>query len=270
MQTILFIVGFFTLGYVARRFIADTGTAVKWLNNYIVYIAMPAIILVKIPALEFSLSMLIPAGFAWVWALIGGLTMMAISRSLQFARPLEGAAILLTILGNTSFLGYPMIQAFFNDEVLSYAIFYDQLGSFLMLSTAGLIIIALYAPQESGHTVIEPALTQIGKTLMPLALLVIGLQFQPQLLPEHRLPLGSAIVVKMIIAPILAYGFFNISNTQTAITQATIFEAAMPCMITPGIMAIQAGLSPRFCATLLGYSTLFSFAWLPFVAALIG
>ncbi len=301
MQTVIFIIGFFALGYAAQRFINEPALAVKWLNNYIVYIAMPSIILLKIPALEFNTAMLIPAGFAWLWALLGGATMLLISRTLHFTKPLEGAAILLTILGNTSFLGYPMVQAFFNDEVLSYAIFYDQLGSFLMLSTAGLIIIALYAPQESGHTVSlsgiarrvfsfppfialliagllpiqsitslgEPLLVLLGKTLMPLALLVIGLQFKPQLLPAHRLPLTSAIIVKMMVAPALAYTLLSLGNAPDTINQATIFEAAMPCMITPGIMAIQAGLSPRFCATLLGYSTLFSFAWLPLVATLI-
>ncbi len=305
MQTILFIIGFFTLGCVARLGLAHTalelGNVVKWLNNYIVYIAMPSIILLKIPALTISPAMLIPAGFAWIWALVGGALMMLISRKLQFSKPLEGAAILLTVLGNTSFLGYPMIQAYFNDEVLSYAIFYDQLGSFLMLSTAGLIIIALYAPQGSGHTVslkqilkrvvtfppflalvvasffpietvlapLAPTLSLLGQSLMPLALLVIGLQFQPQLLPEHRRPLIAAISLKMVLAPLLAFGILSAINPAQAVSQATIFEAAMPCMITPGIMAIQAGLSPRFCATLLGYSTLFSFVWLPLVAFLI-
>lgn len=301
MQTIIFIVAFFALGYGLRKLIAEPNKAVKWLNNYIIYVAMPSIILVKIPAMSFGTEMLIPAGFAWGWALVGGLTVLGVSRALRFPRPLEGAALLLAILGNTSFLGYPMVQAFFDDRVLSYAIVFDQLGNFLMLSTAGLVIIAVYAPRESGLTLsaatiakrvfsfppfialiiaallpvdsvanaVEPILLLLGKTLMPLALIVIGLQFQPQLLPEHRKPLVTAIVAKMLLSPVLAYAILIDSRAEVAIIQATIFEAAMPCMITPGIIAIQAGLSPRFCATLLGYSTLFSFAWLPVVASVI-
>lgn len=301
MQTVLFIIGFFALGFAARRVISDPAPTVKWLNNYIIYLAMPSIILVKIPAMTFGSEMLIPAGFSWGWSLVGGLLILGISRALQFPRPLEGAALLLAILGNTSFLGYPMVQAFFDDRVLTYAIVYDQLGNFLMLSTLGLVIIAIYSPNESDNrlsvgmiakrvfgfppfialvvaallpidnivTSAEPILALLGKTLMPLALIVIGLQFQPQLLPEHRLPLSTAIMAKMIVSPVLAYALLIGSQIDTAIVQATIFEAAMPCMITPGIMAIQAGLSPRFCATLLGYSTLFSFAWLPLVASII-
>ncbi len=301
MQTILFIIGFFVLGFVAKKALYSPASTVKWLNNYIIYIAMPSVILIKIPALTFSSEMLIPAGFSWGWSVVGGLLILCLSRALKFSRSLEGATLLLTILGNTSFLGYPMVQAFFDDQVLTYAIVYDQLGNFLMLSTLGLIIIALYSPRESGNSLsvsmvakqvfsfppfialmiaallpidnavamVEPVLNVLGKTLMPLALIVIGLQFQPQLLPEHRLPLGTAIAAKMIVAPALAYALLMDSKIDISIAQATVFEAAMPCMITPGIMAIQAGLSPRFCATLLGYSTLFSFAWLPLVASVI-
>lgn len=301
MQTTLLIISFFALGYVARRRIKDTADTVHWVNTYIIYLAMPSIILVKIPNLEFNTEMLIPAAFAWAWGIVGGAIMLIVSRLLSFPRPLEGAAILLSILGNTSFLGYPMIQAFFSDDVLNYAIIYDQLGSFLILSTLGIIIIALYSPNSTGQTIglgtitkkvfsfppfvaliiaallpiepviehIEPILLILGKTLMPMALIVIGLQFQPQLLPEHRLPLGSSIVIKMMVAPSMAYCALVYTHANDSVIQATIFEAAMPCMITPGIMAIQAGLAPRFCATLLGYSTLFSFAWLPLVATLL-
>ncbi len=301
MHTILLIIGIFALGYLARRLINEPHTLVKWLNNHIIYIAMPSIILLKVPPMSINSAMLVPAALPWLWAVVGGLLIILISRLLHFPKPLEGAVLLLALLGNTSFLGFPMVQAFFNDSVLSYAIVYDQIGNFLLLSTVGLLIIAAYAPKGSGHEVTfaniakrvfsfppfiallaasllpvdamvntaEPLLSMLGNTLMPAALFVIGLQFQPQLLPEHRKPLITAISLKMLLAPALAY--LIVSNLPIAIAakQATIFETAMPCMITPGIMAIQAGLAPRFCATLLGYSTLFSFLWLPIVAAML-
>ncbi len=307
MQTVALIIGLFVLGWLARQAIHDVGTAVKWLNSYIINLAWPAVILLKIPGLALSPEVLLPAGFAWAWALLGGGLMLLLGRLLNFSRPLIGATILLTVLGNTSFFGYPMVLAYFNDTVLGYAIFYDQLGSFLLLSTVGLTLIAIYAPGESGQTIsaagivkriftfppfialllsislpielwlnpVQPVFNVLGQTLMPVALFVIGLQFQPQLLPEHRLPLMITITSKMALAPILVFLGFNVidalSNqaSNTALVQATVFQAAMPCMITPGILAIQAGLSPRFCATLLGYSTLFSLIWIPLVAGLL-
>ena len=131
-------------------------------------------------------------------------------------------------------------------------------------------------PIETLVNVTEDALILFGKSLMPLALIVIGLQFQPQLLEDHKRPLLAAVSLKMMVAPLLALGLFALLSANgiaysadNPVRLATIFEAAMPSMITPGILAIQAGLAPRFCATVLGYSTLFSFAWLPLIAYLI-
>ena len=301
MQTIAFILIFFLIGYFVKSWLKDVDTTVKWINNYIVYIALPSIVLIKIPALSFSWETLLPPTFAWVWALIGSLLVLAFSRTLQFSKQVEGASILLVILGNVSYLGYPMILAFFNDAVLGYAIFYDQLGNFLIFCTAGLITIAVYSPNNSDQRVssgsiafkiisfppfvalilalllplqsftslTEPLLSAFGQSLMPLALVVIGLQFQPQLQPEHRQPLIVAMGLKLMLAPLLAFGFSQLVTNNQELSQAIIFEAAMPCMITPGILAIQAGIAPRFTASLLGYSTLLSFVSLPLIAWLI-
>jgi len=138
-------------GFLARRVISDPAYIVKWLNNFIIYLAMPALILLKVPSLALSADMMIPAGVAWAWFLVGAALVLAISRLLSWPRATEGAMLLLVTMGNTSFLGYPMVSAFFNDNVLGYAIFFDQLGSFLILSTFGLIVIALYTPAKEGQ-----------------------------------------------------------------------------------------------------------------------
>ncbi len=278
-------------------------TIVKWLNNYIIYLAMPALILLKVPALALSPEMMIPAGVAWAWLLIGSCMVICLSRWLVWPRPTEGAMLLLVTMGNTSFLGYPMVLAFFDDSVLAYAIFFDQLGGFLILSTFGLIVVAIYTPSnslgiaqvklieivrkvftfppfialmiavfiplDSITPLISSTLTILGKLLMPAALFVLGVQFQPRLLPEHKIPLVSAIVLKMMVAPLMAWIILINLGSTGDLKIATIFEAAMPSMITPGLMAIHAGIAPRFIATLLGYSTVFAFVSLPLVAWLL-
>lgn len=304
MQITLVIIGFFLAGFLARRVISDSTTIVKWVNNFIVYVSLPSIILLKVPPLDFSSLVVVPVGFAWLWVLMGGLMVIALSRWQNWPRSIECAMLLLVTMGNTSYLGYPMVLAFFNDAVLAYAIFYDQLGSFIILSTYGLFIIALYSPSSAGHTerpstigVVKKVigfppllalmvalflpsnglsgnlltvLSIMGEVLMPTALFVLGLQFQPRLLPEHKVPLISAITLKMIVAPIFASLSLAIIGASGDMQIATVFEAAMPCMMTPGLIAIGAGIAPRFIATLLGYSTVFAFAWLPVLAWTLG
>ncbi len=303
MLIILPIVGLFLLGFIARRFINDPPKLAKWLNNFIVYAAMPSLILLKVPQLAFSSEVIIPAGVAWAWLFAGAALVMLVSRILRWPRAIEGVMLLLVTMGNTSFLGFPMVLAFFDDAVLAYAIFFDQLGGFMILSTFGLVVIAIYSPSkhhgERNFRVLDVFrkiftfppfialmvalflpldsvmnLAQIGfewlaALLMPAALFVLGVQFQPQLLPQHRIPIASAIVLKMVVAPVLASAILFAVGGNEEVRIASIFEAAMPCMITPGLMAIQAGIAPRFVATLLGYSTVFSFFSLPLIAWII-
>jgi predicted permease len=303
VDIIIVIIGLFLLGFLARRVISEPAQIVKWLNNFIIYLAMPALILLKVPSLKLSADMVIPAGVAWAWFLIGTGLVLVISRLLSWPRATEGATLLLVTMGNTSFLGYPMVSAFFNDTVLGYAIFFDQLGGFLILSTFGLVIIALYTPAKEGQTgsvnlwqIVKRILTfppfialiiavfipleniirlasmplsLLGQALMPAALFVLGVQFQPKLLPEHKIPLFLAIGLKMIVAPIIALLIVVSLGSNADVRAASVFEAAMPSMITPGLLAIHAGIAPRFVATLLGYSTVFAFISLPVVAWLL-
>jgi predicted permease len=303
VQIIIVIVGLFLLGFLARRVISEPVYIVKWLNNFIIYLSMPALILLNVPSLALSVEMMIPAGVAWAWLLLGSALVLSMSRLLSWPRATEGAMLLLVTMGNTSFLGYPMVLAFFDETVLGYAIFFDQLGGFLIFSTFGLIVIALYTPSKSDQAarvaplqiikrvftfppfialiiavfiplenVIDWAsmpLSVLGKLLMPAALFVLGVQFQPKLLPEHKIPLFSAIALKMIVAPMIALLIVVNLGANADIRSASVFEAAMPSMITPGLMAMHAGIAPRFIATLLGYSTVFAFISLPLIAWLL-
>lgn len=310
MNIIIPIVGFFLLGFICRRFITGPAYLVRWINYFIIYISLPAIILLKVPQLNISPQVIIPAAVAWTWVFVGGFIIIVISRWLKWAKTTEGAMLLLVTMGNSSFLGYPMVLAFFGDAVLAYAIFFDQLGSFLILSTYGFIVLAIYSPsnginsieQSSLQTkstnisfagilktvfsfppfmalivalflpidgvvnVIQPGLELTSILLMPAALFVLGVQFQPKLLPEHRAPLMVGIVLKMLIAPLLALTIVSLLNASPDVRNATVFESSMPSMVTPGLMAIAAGIAPRFVATMLGYCTLIGFITLPIIA----
>ncbi len=299
MTILLPIVGYFILGILARRWISDVGIWVKWINYFIIYVFFPAIILNKVPSLLVTPLVLIPAAVAWAWAGLAILLVLVLARFLQLPRETTGALLILTSMGNTSFLGFALTQSIFGDATLGYAIFYDQFGSFFILSTVGLILVARYAPQKDGTfqapttmdmvrrivsfppfvalclslllpidqlvVSIAPTLTWLGALLVPFALFVIGLQFQPRLLPHHRQPLALAIMIKMVLAPIVVLALFEVLSVQNEIRSATVFEAAMPSMITPGLLAISAGIAPRFIATTLGYGAIFAFISLPIV-----
>jgi predicted permease len=302
MGTIAIIVVFFALGMLARSRVTEVTTIVKGVNRFIIYLSLPALILLNVPQLALTARILLPAGFAWLWLLIGGLTAVAVARWKNWPREIEGALLLLVVMGNTSFVGLPLIQAFFDKGVLGYAIFYDQLGSFLILSTAGLLLVLAYSPHQAAAqkpgalrifvsvlkfppmisllaalclpidglvAQLEPGLALLGMLLMPCALFVVGIQFRPRLLPEHRQPVVAGVLIKMCMAPVFAALFVTGMGSDYEVRAATVFQAAMPCMITPGLLAINAGIAPRLVAALLGYGSLFAFISLPLIYLLL-
>ena len=76
--------------------------------------------------------------------LFSTLVVLAIGRWQQWDRGTMGVLLLVVPLGNTSFLGIPMIQAFFGAAGLPYLIIYDQLGTMMIMGTYGSVILALY------------------------------------------------------------------------------------------------------------------------------
>jgi predicted permease len=50
--------------------------------------------------------------------------------------------------GNTSFLGFPIIEALYGQEGMKTAILVDQPGTFVVLSTLGIIVATMYSKGE--------------------------------------------------------------------------------------------------------------------------
>ena len=144
MENFIITITFLLIGMLIKRlpnFPDETGTA---LNLFVIYISLPALVLLKIPELAFSQDLLVPAIMPWGMLLFSSTLILVLSKLFHWDRPTTGCLLLIIPLGNTSFLGIPMVKAFFGEEALSYALIYDQLGSFLALATYGSLILALY------------------------------------------------------------------------------------------------------------------------------
>ena len=211
-----------------------------------------------------------------------------------------GCLILVCGLGNTSFLGLPMIEVFFGSGGIPIGLIIDQLGSFLVLSTLGIltadyysgkisseeisifkkvmtfppflsIIIALVLIPVDYPDVVTNILEKLGMTLSPLALLSVGyqLKFDKVGLIKHKLALG--IVFKLILFPTVIYFLYSIfMNNDNLVFKITVFEAAMPPMITAAIVASDYDLNPKLANLLVGVGIIFSFITLSIWYLILG
>lgn len=265
------------------------------LNQFILYISLPAMTLLYIPKLSISFEVLIPIIIAWVVMTLSALVIFYLSKLFEFSREVTGSLMLVGVLSNTSFVGIPLMQAYFGDSSLPYVLVYDQLGSFLMLSTYGTFV-AVYYSNESNvdikaiaikvltfpaflsllvslffigqtfHPIVISVLSTLANTIVPLALVSVGLQLRFKLPKEDIKPFFTAIGVTLILAPLIAIGVSYIFNWEGLAADVSIMEAALGPMITAGAVASMAGLAPRLSSAIVGYGIIISFftTWIVF------
>jgi len=267
------------------------------LNTYVIYLALPALILFEIPHLTLDARALLPIAFAWVMMVSSGLFIWAVSKRVGWSRSVTGALMLTVPLGNTGFVGIPLIDAFLGSDAVPYAILYDQFGTFIALNTWGCFAAAYYSGGKSswkqlGQTIVSfppfialvvafitlplefPAvfssvLERISSTLVPVVMVAVGLQWRLRLEKDMVFPLAVGLVTTLFLTPLLAWVLLHFLGINNLAAQVVVLESAMPAMISAGVLAINYQLAPRLASSLVGYSLLLSlatvWAWRQFI-----
>ncbi|THD11999.1 hypothetical protein B1806_01320 [Metallibacterium scheffleri] len=266
--------------------------AADTLNLVVLYVNLPAMVLLYASRLQLGRELVAVALLPWLLLLVAALAVWLLARVLRWPRAVTGALLLTVPLGNTSYLGYPLTRAVLGDAALPYAVAYDQFGSFLILSTYGVVVLAAYghgvrprplhilrrvltfpaflalllalaiAPASLPHW-LTGMLQPLAAALLPLVALAIGLQLK--LLPdrEHLGALGCGLLLKMLALPALALLLAPLLGLHGAAAQTGVLESAMPPMITAAALAAMAGLAPRLAAAMVSYGIVLMLLLLP-------
>ncbi len=298
MENFILIFICLTAGMGLQKLAIFDDSAPLTLNLYVIWVALPALILCQVPTLSFSTDLVILVVMPWLMVALGAILVLIGSRLFSWSREVTAVLLLTVPLGNTSFLGIPMIEAFWGEEMVSYGIIYDQFGSFVALSTYGSFILALYSEQhrQSGKAVLKKILTfppflallvglilakplqqpflaasfsAIASSLVPVVMFTIGLQLKIKLAPGQAIPFCFGLTAKLLIAPFTALLICQFLGLEGPAPRIAVFEAGMPPMVTAGAMAMSAGFAPRLTAALVGWGILLSFASLSLLSIFI-
>ena len=287
----------FFAGVSIRRFFPSADSFAKWLNDFVIYIALPALILRSIPGIALGDNAIIPVLVPWLHFALVYVFVELVGRLRGWSAGLKLALITLIGMGNTAFLGVPLTEALVSyrtdasvslDSVLATAILYDQLGSFLVVSICGITLIALYTDDEDAEQPsiksilkrvlgfppfisllvslflpiegltqqISPVLDGLSLTILPIALLVVGLHFRFAVDLADVKVMGGIGIAKLLLIPGLVYLSLAWTALPLDLFAPVLLQSAMPSMITPALFLISAGIAPRLVATSLGYLTL--------------
>ncbi|HRN61415.1 MAG TPA: AEC family transporter [Luteimonas sp.] len=280
------------LGMLFARLRVLPANAAETLNLVVLYVCLPAAILLNVPKLRFDVSLLGLVALPWLIAGIAWALVHLVSRQLKFRRDETVVLVLLTMLGNTSYVGFPMVEALLGAHALPYAVVYDQFGTFLLLSTVGMVVLA-HGSGESAPSARTIALRILrfpptwalvfGLTLMPeqppqwialalerlsgvlvmLVMLAVGLGIQLRLPRDEIAPLATGLALKLVLLPLLSLPLAWLLGLRGDMLDVGVLETAMPPMITAAALAIAHGLAPRLAAAIVGYGIVLSLVTLP-------
>ncbi|NNC54173.1 MAG: hypothetical protein HKO07_00470 [Pseudomonadales bacterium] len=297
-MTIFLLVGLsFFVGMLAQRSGLDITRCVAWLNRFIIFVALPALILLKVPGLVITPDALFPMLVPWGLMALSFKLAYTLGKYLGWPAEIRGAAALLMGLGNTAFFGLPLVDFYLGEQAVPAAVIYDQLGSFLMLSLVATTSIALLLGQREAIKVkdicwrvlrfppflslilavllpanlltggapqfVAKTFALLGASILPLAMLMVGMQLSVKVVPEQRGPMLVVSAWKLLLTPLLVLAVGRFLAIDSLVLQPSFLQSTMPPMVTPAIMLIGAGIAPRFVATTLGLATLASFISVP-------
>jgi malate permease and related proteins len=299
MDNFYLVLIYLIIGALLRRVPAMPESSGIAFNMYVLYVALPALILQNVPRLQFSAELLIPAITPWLLLIAVVLIILGLSRFFNWSREVTGALLIILPLGNTSFLGFPMTEALFGSEAMPYAVIYDQVGSFIALATYVTIVAALYSPTAAKPTLngillkiisfpsfialvigllirdigyspfAQNVIDNLSATLVPVVMIAVGFGLTVKFSKSELSPLISAMLIKLLMMPLLAaFIWYSLGQSGMAVT-ISIFQAAMPPMISAGAIAIMAGLAPRLVSGIIGLGILLGLATLPIVFTIL-
>ena len=269
------------------------------IDGWVLNVALPAMVLRQIPALEPSVELLFAAAAPWL--VVGGALLLFpwLGRRLGWPRPLVGCLVLTCGFGNTAFLGLRMIAALQGPAALPIAVFADQAGSFLALSSIGLAAAAAYGGGEFRYRAIAlrvlrfppfialllavavgaagtwpplfaEVLDALAATLAPVALFSVGLRFRLRAVAGRGVAVALGLGWKLLLAPLIVWGLALGLGTATPVANVSVLQAAMAPMITAGILAMRHGLEPPLAAAMLSAGILLSFLSVPLWSLALG
>jgi malate permease and related proteins len=292
MSALLLLFVCLVLGGLVARFAKPPAGIVPGINWWVINVALPALVLKLIPRLKFDTQLWFPVAAMWLtffgaWLLFG-----LLGPRLGWSRQRTGALILVCGLGNTAFMGYPLLQALHGQPGLALAVVADQLGAFPLLASAGVVVACLYAGRTPKPAAImrrmltfpafvalivgiavgalggwpdwlDGVFSPIGATLTPLALFSVGLQFKFHLGERQLGAVSWGLGWKLLLAPLLCWGMGIAAGIGGLVLTAGVLQAAMAPMISAAILADQYELEPALANTVLGAGIVLSLFTIP-------
>ena len=278
MQNLVLLIFCFIAGILLKRFKKFNDQSHLTLNHFIIYISLPGLIIKNLRFVPVTPAYFSAAFMPWIIFILCIPFFLLLARNKVISREAALCLILTAGLGNTSFVGIPIIEALYGSQYVPIGIVIDQLGTFLVVSLLGITLIDFllmgefhfrralinlttfppfiailiagiflyFKPPEIVYTMAD----RLGATLAPLALVSVGMQWKTNALKHLRLELALGLGYKLILAPLIIFLLYSSFDYVSDLKRIVLLEASMGPMITGGIIAVSKNLNPALASAM--------------------
>lgn len=272
-------------GWLFRKYgIVEEGSE-KAFNQYLYYLALPALTIVKIADMPL-------AGLGWQFIAGCSLPLLGVMLAAvilwkaglvdwRFARLL----VIVPALGNTAYLGYPVVGMRLGEDAIGYAAIVGSLHS-IFIFTFGFVLMMLICEEECspsrfmrmiGRNVVlwssvagllmagfglrlpglaHQVLSDIGRTTLPLSLFTIGVGLYGKRV-AHNLPRIALISgLKLLLMPAVFLGLAAVTGAGGVPLRVAFLQAAMPVAVMNYIIAKEFDFDPDLVSQSILFSTM--------------
>jgi predicted permease len=271
----------------------------KVLNSLVIYAALPALVFRVARDTALSWDLLKVAAIAWAVGGAGFLIAWGLSRLLRLPKRTAAAFMLVTALGNTGYIGYPVTQMLLGDGAMSRAVFYDVFGTVAMLFTIGVMIAARMGKHEGPVSVVAellkaPAMIAlllglasrllplsggvstavmdwlgiIANMTVPLVMISLGLTLSAAGFKGRLSVIGVSAAVKLLLLPGIAV-FAAMLLGETAGLRLVMLQAGMPTMMLTLVVGERFGLDTDLIASTILATTVACIVTVPLVQLVV-
>ncbi len=285
-------------GYALRKFGLVRPDAARDLNQIILYLFLPALIFTLLHKAHLAWKVAAMPAMAWLAVGVGLLAAFLVGKLLRLPPALMATFLLTSAMGNTTFLGYPIVRGFYDQAHLTLAILYDLLGSTLAVNTVGMaiaggassrgmapgaiarrllampvlwaLVLGLATRGIGIPAPVERLLEGVGNLTVPMSMVTMGLALRiSHLRHRWRLVLASA-GIKLMAIPVVVWMAARVLGLPLAFQQSAVLESAMPTMFYALNLAIFFDLDAAFVLGAIAVSSLLCMATLPWWFWLLG
>jgi predicted permease len=282
----------FGIGMSARRARVLPDDSHRAFNAWVLRVSLPALVFRSLHGVQLDGSIVLGSSLLWLVLAVPAATALWLwKRSSADPRSL-GALALCGGLGNTAFLGLPLIETIVGPFALASAAVIDQLGSFLALFFLAMpfatflqggtvsiarqltrlvtapafvaLVLALSLRGVAMPEAVSSVLGRLADMLSPLALASIGFQLEVSALRGHGRRVVAGLAWKMVLAPLMVWLILWLTHQELGVVQRiVVLQAAMPPMVTAGVVAADHHLNPSLAAALIAVGVPLSFITVP-------